>query len=124
MGIVCRSARFLANGVEILDQHTLPVDKSGKDFKVVPLILRILVCLLLMIFSSFYVVTESVIAGKTEETKDEVKQGIKDTKEEFKKMPEELKKAGKEMKKRSHDVKKNVEADVGQGKKNIQNITK
>ena len=86
--------------------------------------MRLVVCVLLIVFNSFYVISEFAIAGKAEEITEEVKQGVKETKEEFKKVPEELKKAGKEIKKKSKEVKKNIEADIEQGKKNVQSITK
>ncbi|HVO66328.1 MAG TPA: hypothetical protein VMT12_07595 [Syntrophales bacterium] len=119
-----RWTRFLTDNAAVSDQETASVDEFGKGCKIGLVLLRMMFCFLLIIFSSFYVFTESAMAGKAEEIKEDVKQGVKETKEEFKKMPEELKKAGKEMKKKSEDVKKGIEVDIEQGKKNIQSITK
>jgi ferritin-like protein len=124
MGTVYRWTRFLTNDAVVLDQGTASVDKFGKDCKIGLVLSRMLFCLSLIIFSSYYVVTELAIAGKAEEIKEEVKQGVKETKEEFKKMPEELKQAGQDLKKKSEEVKKGIDADIEQGKKNIQSITK
>ena len=86
--------------------------------------MRLVICFLPIIFTSFYVTTDLAIAGKAEEIKAEVKQGVKETKEEFKKVPAELKKAGKEIKKKSEEIRKDIENDIEQGKKNVQSITK
>ena len=86
--------------------------------------MQLVICFLLIIFASFYVINDLAIAGKAEEIKEEVKQGVNETKEEFKKVPEELKKAGKEIKKKSEEVRKDIETDIEQGKKNVQSITK
>jgi F0F1-type ATP synthase membrane subunit b/b' len=124
MRIVDRCSRFLTNEVTALDQQNDSIDEFGKCCKVGLVLSRMLFYFSLIIFTSFYVMTDFVIAGKTQEIKEEVQQGVKETKEEFKKMPEELKKAGREIKKKSEEAKKNVEADIEEGKKNIQSITK
>jgi len=124
MGIAGRWARFLTNDAAALDQGTDPIDKFRKGYKIGMVLSRMLFYFLLIIFTSFYVMTDSAIAGKAEEIKEDVKQGVKETKEEFKKMPEELKKAGKDLKKKSEEIKKDVESDIEQGKKNVRSITK
>ena len=85
---------------------------------------RFLVCFFLMIFISFYVVTNMVMADKVKEIKEEVIEGVKETKEELKKVPEELKKAGQEIKQKGAEIKKSVEADVEEGKRNVKSIGK
>ncbi len=124
MGTSDRWARFLTNEVAALDQGTDSIDEFEKGCKIGLVLSRMLFYFSLIIFTSFYVMTDFAIAGKAQEIKEEVQQGVKETKEEFKKVPEELKKAGKEIKKKSEEVKKGIEADIEQGKKNIQNITK
>ncbi len=96
----------------------------GKGEKSERFFWRFLVCFFLMIFISHYVVTDIVMADKAKEIKEEVIQGVKDTKEELKKMPEELKKAGQEVKQKGADIKKSVEADVEEGKRNVKSIGK
>jgi len=124
MEIVDGWTRCLANGTASLAPGTDSIGECGKRCKRRLAVLRLVVCFSLIIFTSFYITTEFAMAGKAEEIKEEVKQGVKETKEEFKKMPEELKKAGEEIKKKSIEVKKGIEADVEQGKKNVQSITK
>jgi hypothetical protein len=124
MGVADRWARFLTNDAAALDQGTDSINKFGKGCKSGLVLSRMLFYFSLIIFVSFHVMTNFAIAGKAQEIKEEVQQGVKETKEEFKKMPEELKKAGKEIKKKSEEVKKNVEADIEEGKKNMQSITK
>ena len=116
--------RFLINSTTALDQQNDSIDESGKSYKGDPFVSKMIFYFLLIVFTSFYAMADSAIAGKAQEIKEEVQQGVKETKEEFKKMPEELKKAGKEMKEKSEEIKKNVEADIEEGKKNMQSITK
>jgi F0F1-type ATP synthase membrane subunit b/b' len=124
MRIVDRCNRFLTNEITSLDRQNDSIDEFGKCCKVGLVFSRMLFCFSLIIFTSFYVMNDFAIAGKAQEIKEEVQQGVQETKEEFKKMPEELKKAGKEIRKKSEEVKKNVEADIKEGQKNIQSITK
>jgi F0F1-type ATP synthase membrane subunit b/b' len=124
MGIGDRWARFLTNDTAALDQGTDPIDRFRKGCKIGMVLSRVLFYFSLILFTSFYVMTDFATAGKAEEIKEEVQQGVKETKEEFKKMPQELKKAGQDLKKKSEGVKKNVEADVEEGKKNIRSLTK
>jgi len=124
MSIIDKLTRSLTDYAAASDLRDNSIDKLGKSCKVVVMFSRLFFCFLLIIFTSFCVVTEFAIAGKAEEIKEEVKQGVKETKEEFKKMPQELKKAGQDLKKKSEEVKKDVEADIEEGKKNIRSITK
>ena len=124
MGTTDRWTRFLIDDATLLDQRTYSSEEFKKGSKGVLFFSRLFFCLSLIIFTPFYATTDLAIAGKAEEIKEEVKQGVKETKEEFKKVPEELKKAGKEMKKKSEEVRKDIETDIEQGKKNVQSITK
>jgi len=124
MCIIDKWARFLTDDVTALDMINDSIDELGKSCKVVVVFSRLMVCFSLIIFTSFYVMADFAIAGKGEEIKEGVKQGVKETTEEFKKMPQELKKAGQELKKKSEEVKKDVEAYIEEGKKNIRSLKK
>jgi F0F1-type ATP synthase membrane subunit b/b' len=84
---------------------------------------RLLCCLSFLIVTSVCIMTDFATAGPVQEIKEEVKQGVKETKNELQKVPEEFKKAGKELKKKSEDVKKDVMADIEEGKKNVRSLT-
>ena len=97
---------------------------GGKNGKAGPVFWRILVCFLFVIVTSLYAATNDAGADKVQKVKEEVKQGVQETKAELKKVPEGVKKAGQEVRRQAGDVKKTVEADIEEGKRNVRSLTK
>jgi hypothetical protein len=77
-----------------------------------------------VIVTSLYAATNDAGADKVQNVKEEVKQGVQETKAELKKVPEGVKKAGQEVRRQAGDVKKTVEADIEEGKRNVRSLTK